>query len=598
MLGVGPPGPLQAIAFFLPFIAVISQARGDALFRTDAAVVAALGGSNGATGAFSSQLGRLAQALPLGDQVFRVALWGALFCALGGLSTLHLSYALFARQGGRSRLDPWLSVGASLAVAFSLPWFEEATLAGGSVIAAGLALTLFAVLSIGGLPRSVPGAGLSGLALGALFSESPWCGAILFLTLVFSWSEVQVLKDLGQLRGLPATQVIKARGGHLLKALTLLGCAGLSWAILVLPELNRDALIVTLPQAVEVAAPRPPTVAPWIQWISELGFLWCGAAIIAFVFSLSDRRPLYGLLLVVAADLIVPGGSLGSWTDSSIVDTNRRSLHLLSLAAVAPLGALGLRTLGETAHALRLFAARPLATMVAVVATASCLAGAEDSLRTLERTNTLGAQTWTDEALLQLPPGSLILTNSPSWGRRLLAAQATGSRPDLLVVPLDTVSTSGSIAHWLEQEPALEHLLRDLTISDAPSERALTRLVDKRPLFVEPNKDWDPRILEHLIPGAPLVQVSSHALAHSDRLAALDRLVETQTLVQSSCAAGITPDHASQHIFEEGLDSLAEILAAVRDRRAVTKLETLRGSEPGLPYEEQVPSAPVAQATP
>src|SRR5690606_37091547 len=102
-------------------------------------------------------------------------------------------------------------------------------------------------------------------------------------------------------------------------------------------------------------------------------------------------------------------GSTG-WTDAIVVDSSRLDLHLTGLAVIGPLGALGLRTLGETAQALRLFAARPIAALLAVLAIAGCLASAEDSLRTLDQTGTRGPQIWTEEALDPLPEGTLVLT--------------------------------------------------------------------------------------------------------------------------------------------------------------------------------------------
>jgi hypothetical protein len=203
--------------------------------------------------------------------------------------------------------------------------------------------------------------------------------------------------------------------------------------------------------------------------------LWTAGAFFALLFSLEDRRPLYALGLIVLSDWLLPGNGAFGWTTSGRVDASRSAIHLIALALVAPLGALGLRTLGESAQALRLFAARPLAAMVAVLAIAGCLASAEDSLRSLSQEGTSGTQAWTDEALGALPDDALVLVRSDTWGRRLLAAQSLGARPDVLVVPLSEVTRPDSLRHWLDQEPELETLLRDLSVSNSPSERALAR---------------------------------------------------------------------------------------------------------------------------
>src|SRR5690606_9676435 len=105
------------------------------------------------------------------------------------------------------------------------------------------------------------------------------------------------------------------------------------------------------------SASRTTEQSPWplwspLSWIGSIGFLWTAGAFFALLFSLEDRRPLYALGLVVFLDWVLPGnGNLG-WTSSTSTDPNRISVHLMAIALVAPLGALGLRTLGESARAL------------------------------------------------------------------------------------------------------------------------------------------------------------------------------------------------------------------------------------------------------
>jgi hypothetical protein len=573
----GAGGIAQAAAFLLPFIGAISQTRGDALFRSDAAILNALSTPSGLSGALSARLGEIFTALPLGDLAFRLALVGAFFCGLGGLAALHLSYFLFRRQGGVSRLDPWLALGASLAVALSLPWLEEATIAGGATVGGGLALVLSSVLFIGGVPRTVAGAGLFGVLVGALLAESPWCGVVLLLALVVAWPEAAQLRYPDTLRALASRASIKNPGRHFFKVVALLGCAGVVWVILVLPQVVSTTLSLSSLETIAPAESSDWPVHSPLSWISSVGFVWCAGALVGAIFGLPERRPIYAFLSLIAIDLLAPGAPGKGWTEALSVDESRRSLHLLALGVVGPLGALGLRTLGETAHALRLFAARPLATMMAVIAFAGCFASAEDSLRTLSRSGTSAAQTWTDEALAELPEGSLVLTSSRSWGARLAAAQILGQRPDVLVVPLDKVTTGQGVEHWLQKEPALEHLLRDFSVADTPSESAITRLIDERPVFAEPDPSWDPRLLEHLEPTAPLARASSHALARSDRVVSLDALPARRSRILSACDEAISVDSATLALFEKGLDRLSACLEIVRDTAAVDRLAKIRG---------------------
>lgn len=577
-LSGGGPGDLaQGAAFLLPFVGAISQTQGAAFFRSDAALLASLGEApQGLSGALSARLAQLASALPLGDLVYRTALIGAFFCALGGLAALHLSHFLFRKQGGISRLDPWLALGASLAVSFSLPWFEESTLSGGAAVGAGLALTLVSTLFISGLPRSLPGAAITGIGLGALGAESPWSGAVILLALLIIWPEAARLGELKVLRALATGAALKNSEGHIFKILTLLVGAAATWTLLLLPNIWAGAFGAAALETVAEGTAAHWPVHSVLSWVSSVGFLWCGGAIVGMLFGLSDKGPVVVLVGLIAVDLLAPGTSLFGWTEALSVDVNRKCLHLLALGVVGPLGALGLRTLAETAQALKLFAARPLAAMVAVIALAGCLAGAEDSLRTLAETGTSGAQTWTDEAISELPHRSLILTTSPAWGRRLLAAQVVGERPDLLVIPLDKVVFGNEVARYLKKEPALEHLLRDLSVSDTPSERAITRLVDQRRVYIEPDPTWDPRLVEHLVPGAPLAEAASHALARSDRMAAMDSIPPRRARILSACDEGMSRDVATRALFEEGQDRLGAIFQVVRDRRAGERLEEIR----------------------
>jgi len=566
----GPRSLAVAAAFVLPFLGGISQIRGEEIFRSDAAVLAALKGSTQLEGTLSAFLSQIALALPLGNHAFRLALIGALFTGIAGVAALRLAHALFQKQGGYSRLDPWLAFGASLSVSFSLPWLSEATLSGGGCVGAAMALSLLLSALTRGLPRTLIGAALFGLVLGALFTESAWAGAAVVCTAVLSWSELTHFRGARPNR-LHERPLIRAA----LSALVALVTCG----ALLLPALfSRSAESwATVSQA---------SSSPWplwspLGWASSIGLLWCGGALFAALFALRDRAPLGALVLIIAADFLAPGAAEIGWTSSLEADSSRMALHLLALGVTAPLGALGLRTLGESAQALQLFAARPLAAMVAVLAIAGCLASAEDTLRSLEQTGTSGAQTWTDEALDPLPENALVLTQDGTWARRLLAAQALGARPDVLIVPLSHVADAKSVSEWLKREPALEVLLRDLSVSETPSERAITRLVDVRPVYLEPNENWDRRLLEHLGPGVPLAQFSPHALGRSDRLAAIEKLPDSIKRIEENSKTGLTQENATRLMLDNSLSRSIAVLEAIKDGPAQRALEALKPRRQG-----------------
>lgn len=579
-----PHALVEALAFFLPFSGTLSQIRGEALWRSDSAVLSALRDAPEFQGILATALGRLALCLPLGNFSFRLAIPAAFFCGLAGLSVLLLCHTLFARQGGYSRLDPWLALGASLSASFSLPWVAEGSVAGGATVGAGLSLCLLQSLIKGGLPRTLLSSVLVGCAMGALASESAWAAGLVFLAALCVWPETNAL-----LQGPGDTKF-----RHALRLGALFGSALLTAAALILPALASHSITSLRSASSGGAETTWPLFSP-LTWIGSIGFLWTAGALFALLFSLEDKRPLYALGLFVLLDWLLPGnGSLG-WTDSPRVDESRVAVHLVALAVVAPLGALGLRTLGESAQALRLFAARPLAAMVAVLAIAGCLASAEDSLRSLGQAGTSGSQAWTDEALNALPDGALVLVKTDTWGRRLLSAQALGARPDVLVVPLSEVTQPSTLRLWLEKEPELETLLRDLSVSNSPSERALARLVDQREVFLEPDAGWDRRLLEHVLPALPLARFSSHAVGRSDRLAALDLVPEVRSRIVAGYQDGLTEERATKSILSDSFAQNRAVLDAVKDGQSSRALGELHPDyKPEKLDEEEAPLNPLA----
>jgi hypothetical protein len=582
-----PDTLVEALAFLLPFAGALTQTTGDALWRSDAATVAALEDTGVFRGAFLQWLGQVALHLPLGNHSFRLALPGALFLGLAGWSVLHLCHSLFSKQGGHARFDRWLALGASLSTSLSLPWLSEATVAGGSVTGAALALLCLQLLFKRGTNRELPQALGAGVMLSALLSESALAAGAVVLVGLLIWPDAR-----GPLRA-PKTHAPRAWGARSLScgvfALGFVGTCAWLW----LPAFTNHALTALSSHASEMNGGPWPLWSP-VEWIASIGFLWCSGAMFALLFSLEDKRPLYALGSIIAADWLIPGNGTLGWTEGAEVDAPRVSLHLLALASTAPLGALGLRTLAESAQALRLFAARPLAAMVAVLAVAGCLASAEDSLRSLSETATSGTQTFTDEILHQLEDDALVITKSPSWGRRLLAAQAVGERPDIIVVPLSDLTDARKLRGWLEKEPQLEALLRDMSIHETPSERAITQLVDVRPVALEVDPSWDRRLLEHVHPTIPIAEFAPHALGRSDRLATLEKVRAPRDRILNSYGDELREDNATRRALHNSFEHTHQLLQVVKDGASARALEALYPMEPSTRTSPDPQAEPVA----
>ncbi len=598
----GPGRVEKVLVCVLPLAGALSQTRGVPFFRSDEAVLSVLSGEPSWSGAVSTLLARMALHVPVGSHDFRMALPGALAAAVVGRCVLSLCHLLFRKQRGYSPLDPWLALGAALAAAFSLPLQSEATIMGGGAVGAALCLIGLLFLLGNDLDRDPQRALQKGILFGALCVESAWCGAILLLSAIalHPLSNQKPLSDQKSARaktdsGFPRFMFsgdMVSRNLLSTGAITLGALTSAASLLFLAGKGQLPGLFVSGSQATSLGQGWLTTP---LAWALQMGVLWCLAAAAGFVFGLADRRPLWPLVGAILADLLVPGGTVAGWVEAAEVSSARLSLHLVAVSCVAPLGALGLRATAESAQALRLFGAGPLSKLVAAIAVAGCVASAEDTMRILSQTSADGAHTYAEEAFDEVEARALILTHTKALGSRFLAAQAEGARPDVLVVPLSALTEPSSVRAWLKREPALEILLRDLSVSETPSERAITRLVDERPVYLEPDPSWDRRLLEHVSPELPLARFSPHALGRSDRAAALTSIQSRRDRITAETENRLHPDRATQSIMKESLAALTETMRAVKDGPATKTLTDLEGTTDG-PKDGPAPSLALTAA--
>lgn len=543
------PTLARVLAFAFPLLGAVTLVQDRAVLRSDQALLAALDQAEAWSGGLTTLLGRWCLGLPLGNLSFRLALPCVLGAGLVGLACFELAYALFRAQGGKSRLDPWLAWGASLVGALNLPAISEGTVAGGATLGPALGLFGCARLVDKRARHDLPSTLGYAFVWGGLLCESVYVALLMLLSAAFLWPE---RAEPGHDPAISSNHVSwwrwpAASGVALLAA----------FAVAVANGWFADGWAVGQSLSKSFVPGRP-----W-AWVEALGWLWCLGAAFAMVFALRDRRPLYVMGLLALADWLIPAASDLGWVNAASRSAGRTDVHLLALGYLAAGGALGLRTFGETAQALGLLGARQLSTLLSVVAVAGGLAASEDALMTLNQTAARAAEAWTSEALYELPPRTLVITHSAERGRRLRAAQLQGARPDVLLVPLSELTQAQNVAAWMKREPALQLLLIDLSLSSVPSERALSTLVDTRPVYVEPTPDWDPRLLEHLEPGVPLSRLWPHALARSDRLRAWERSPSATARVFEAAHAGVPADQAMLHLLEEDFQKLSATLARV-----------------------------------
>jgi hypothetical protein len=146
------------------------------------------------------------------------------------------------------------------------------------------------------------------------------------------------------------------------------------------------------------------------------------------------------------------------------------------------------------------------------------LLAAEDGRRAVERQSVNGTRAWSRAAFDQLPPRSLLLVSSPDAVWRLWAAQAIeGTRPDVVIVPAPLLTRGSMARHMLQVEPQLNRVIRDLAVSEVAGEYALSEIADVRPVRVELDPKWTPRVLSHLVSDGLWFRLAPEALGRTDR---------------------------------------------------------------------------------
>lgn len=547
--------------------AVVVATLGTLVHASDAPLWATDGALLGAdeAGAWTGQLSRCLsgafRVLPLGSLTLRSTLLGALASGLCAGLIWQLTVDLMAREGSRPRVDAWLALAAALGVVFAVPWMTDATVAAGGAatrVLPGLFLWTLLTRRRPSEARWLHHPAFLGVLFGVTVGESPWVALAVFLVGLLL-GPFQKRRDVGTFLLL----------GAIVSAL-LLGPAAATASLEDLREL----------------APWPksahfPGIFP-LEFLRDVG-LFASAGLVAFLVPGGPGRALWiPVGTVVLLDVLVPAARSGAALSSVEGCAARSALHLLLLATVAPVGALGLRRVLDWALGLGVIAAGQGAALLTVLALAVSTAGLEDAHRYLSQTDVSGARAWTSAALDDLPLGALVLTRTAPVGRRLRAAQMQGERPDVLVVRLDRLSRPRTLGQALEAEPALEPLIVDLSLGEPPSEEALSVLVDKRPVYVEPGPGWEPRLLGHVEPALPLAAFSPYPLAASDRLANMELRKARIDRVLAATERGIRPDRATQSVLQASAQQVLAMLKEVGDERSGEALlvSELRPSSP------------------
>src|SRR5690606_3891090 len=191
---------------------------------------------------------------------------------------------------------------------------------------------------------------------------------------------------------------------------------------------------------------------------------------------------------------------------------------------------------------------------------------------------------WSGEAFERLPAHALVFTHSPEAAWRLWAARlVSGMRPDVVVVPSALLSHGTLAANLLELEPKLHHVIRDVAAQGEVSEYAMAELADARPLRVEYDPAWTPRMLEHMVGDGLWFRFAPHPMGRSDRVEGIATSVEALSRVRDAALTRHGRDDATlQRLGDDALQhallltSLGELKAA---RKEVRRLHDVAGAD-------------------
>ena len=463
------------------------------------------------------------QMLPIGTRSARAVLASALATAVAGAVLYRLARNLSrARPVGRERAFPLVVAAvASLTATLSFAWQAEATCVAGSTIGALLAIAPVA-LAVEAQEGSVHTAAVV-FALGLALAYEPLVGATAVAGVLPEWI------------GARARKAGPAPRGVLLIA-ALLGVATVALAIA-----ERHSALSTLAPA----------------FASPVGEGDAGVGLVAFL------HAQVGWVGLAAAAL---GAGLSLWEGSS----RARAASILSVAAVglastragAPFGGArtgapvlaaigGIRILASVAmdRAVRAVAEARLplasasASMIVLLELTFPALSADDASQRLDAHGPPAGAVWSEVALGPLPPRPIVLVRAPRLLTRLLAARSSGElRPDVAVIPLGNI-VGPLAARELTLEPKLVPLWRDLLLTLAPDEWALSSLAGTRALALPFDPRWERSMVRHLVPVGLFGAFEPEPRGMSDCARALDGFVADRDRLTSAMGLpGVAPE--------------------------------------------------------
>jgi len=561
--------PLCAwLAFAVPCVGVSFRCEASSTWTGDPAVVRALALTPAAgDGVVTDLLAPAMVLLPVGGRWLRIAALGALAAGTAGLALFELTRRLLRANAATPVLGAALALAAAVMATLAQSWQTAAAAPGGGAVGVALGLGALAVTAASpGLDgrRLCAGGLLAALALG----EHGGVGAATLLGIGAALGVVPRVLT----RRLATAGALGFGLGVLLVALALVvrAEAWLGWLDPPSPGGARGWL--------PVGAKLDPwqIAGAWQRQIGPLPLLLAAGGALWGVARVKTRPVVLSMLPFVVGDLLTRIPSLTTQPGSG------GPCRLTAIGALAAAAALGVQTLALGSQRARLPFARPVAVLLVVLHFTFALVAAEDAAFAPRSLDADATETWTDEAFAGLAPRAMVLARSePTASRLRAAALVRGERPDVVVVRLARAQQPAVARRLLAREPALAGLLRDLAVQGRPGEYALSTLADARPLYVEVDPRWDPRLFSHLTPGMTWPRFAPHALGRSDRSARLEAVLPSLTRVLAAVGEeGRRGRTATGTVLVKRVREQAAVLLLLGDHDSARRLLDLLGAEP------------------
>lgn len=556
---------LRLVAVCLPFGLTLARASGSAQWRDDLPALRDLGLlAVGASGGASTPITQALGLLPLGARAFRAALGSALALAACSLLLFWLARRLLRAIGAGPSLASLLATLATLMTGLSPTWQREATVGGGAMIAVALALSTVvtaerALVERG--PAALRAAALFGALAGATFAESP-PAAFAALVAALSVPLAERVQFRQTKRFTPSPLPSRSQ------LVTAFVAAGLTAALLLVPLAVRPlaprafadvgrALSAADLTGFDVAGPRLSSIAAWTREVGLVSLVIAAAGAALALVEPRTRKLVAPLCTFVLLDTLIPARAFGALYADPLT-----TLRALAVAALATSSALGVCVLVRKLLDLRLPMAKSGAVLIVVFHVTLVALSSEEAGYVADRGKQFAAEEWTDGALGRLEPNAAILVRSPAIAFRLWAARLLrGERPDVLIVPERLLHRGRVAMSLLAVEPEIEPLLRDYAIAGQPSEYALSKLADVRPLHVEIDRTWSKRLVSHLTVDGCWLEYAPQPLGPSDRKLSTEASLRPIRRVMTAIATPIVPDAATSSIVGTTLRDQSAVLA-------------------------------------